>query len=47
MMKSQLVLCNLSQLEVVVTENPQTTVTFNVDPISVPTDIPESESESD
>ena len=34
-------------LEVVVTENPQTTVIFNVDPISVHTDIPGSESESE
>ena len=34
-------------LEVVVTEHPQTTVTFNEDQISVHTDIPESESESD
>ena len=34
-------------LEVVVTEIPQTRVTFNMDPISVNTDIPESGSESD
>ena len=34
-------------LEVVVTENPQSTVTFNVDPISVHTDMPESASDSD
>ena len=34
-------------LEVVVTENHQNTVTFNEDQISVHSDIPESESESD
>ena len=33
-------------LEVVVTENPQTTVTFNLDPISVHADMHESTSDS-
>ena len=34
-------------LKVIVTEHPQTTVTFNEDQISVHTEIPESETESD
>ena len=34
-------------LEVIVTEHPQNTVTFNEEQISVHTNVPESESESD
>ena len=47
MMNSQHVLYNQPHLEVVVTDNHQNTVTFNEDQISVHSDIPESESESD
>ena len=39
--------CVVQPLEVIVTEHPQTTVTFNEEQISVHTNVPESESESD
>ena len=39
--------CVVQPLEVIVTEHPQSTVTFNEEQISVHTNVPESESESD
>ena len=39
--------CVVQPLEVIVTEHPQNTVTFNEEQISVHTNVPESESESD
>ena len=39
--------CVFQPLEVIVTEHPQNTVTFNEEQISVHTNVPESESESD
>ena len=39
--------CVVQPLKVIVTENPQNTVTFNEEQISVHTDVPESESKSD
>ena len=39
--------CIVQPLEVIVTEHPQTTVTFNEEQISFHSNVPESESESD
>ena len=39
--------CVVQPLEVIVTESPQTTVTFNEEQITVHSNVPESESESD
>ena len=39
--------CVVQPLEVIVTEHPQTTMTFNEEQISVHSNVPESESESD
>ena len=39
--------CVVQPLEVIVTESPQTTVTFNEEQIFVHSNVPESESESD
>ena len=39
--------CVVQPLEVIVTEHPQTTMTFNEEQISVYSNVPESESESD
>ena len=39
--------CVVQPLEVIVTEHPQTTVTFNEEQITVHSNVPESESESD
>ena len=39
--------CVIQPLEVIVTEHPQNTVTFNEEQINVHTDVHESESESD
>ena len=39
--------CVVQPLEVIVTEHPQTTVTFKEEQITVQSNVPESESESD
>ena len=39
--------CVVQPLEVILTEHPQTTVTFNEEQISVHSNVPGSESESD